>query len=291
MGKKTTIEWCDHTWNPWWGCQRVSPGCEHCYAETFAKRVGQQVWGPAKTTSRRLFGDKHWAEPLAWDRKAYKDGVRRRVFCASMADVFEEHPDLGEPRARLFEMIHQTRHLDWQLLTKRPENVASMVPRAWWRDGFPENVWLGTSVEDQRRADERIPLLLSLAAKVRFLSCEPLLGPVDVRQALTYRRRPGEDFGSGGNYLADLHGIDWVIVGGETGPGARPCGTGWIRSLVGQCRDAGTACFVKQLGAQPISPDGNPFGWDRGFDAKGGDPDDWPNDLRVRQFPDSTVGL
>jgi protein gp37 len=178
MGEQTAIAWTDHTFNPWWGCTRVSPGCEHCYAETFAKRVGQDVWG--KNADRRFFGDKHWAEPIKWNAKAAQSGRRERVFCASMADVFEDRPELAEHRARLFDLImFETPWLDWQLLTKRPQNVLDMVPPRWLdahayygTNGWPANCWIGTTVEDQERADERIPWLLSIPAAVRFLSCE-----------------------------------------------------------------------------------------------------------------------
>src|SRR5690348_736847 len=192
MGEGTKIQWTDHSFNPWWGCTRVSPGCEHCYAEAFAKRTGLG-WGVA--AERRFFGDKHWNEPRRWNAAAEKEGRRHRVFCASMADVFEDRPELAPWRERLWDLIDETPWLDWQLLTKRPENVNRLVTPAWHTGAWPENVWLGTTVEDQRRAEERIPELLNCAAKVRFLSCEPLLGPVDL----------------------DLDGIQWVIVGGESG--------------------------------------------------------------------------
>ena len=183
MGEKTEISWCDATFNPWWGCIKVSEGCEHCYAETFAKRTGHSIWGPAATTQRRTFGDKHWQEPLKWHAEAAKAGERRRVFCASMADVFEAHPQLHTERALLWTLIGQTPALDWLLLTKRPENIADMVP-SWWRTfgSWPDNVWLGTTVENQGAAEKRIPILLSIPARVRFLSCEPLLGELDLSE-------------------------------------------------------------------------------------------------------------
>src|SRR5262245_52074261 len=176
MGKDSGIEWTHHTFNPWWGCMKVSPGCEHCYAETFSIRVGKKVWGPK--ADRRFFGDAHWAEPLKWNAVAARAGERHRVFCASMADVFEDRRELDGHRARLWRLIAATPHLDWLLLTKRPENLARMLP--WYshwenRVAFePDepwpNVWLGTTVEDQQRADERIPHLLRSPAAVRFLS-------------------------------------------------------------------------------------------------------------------------
>ena len=120
MSERTAIGWCDHTFNPWWGCQRVSDGCARCYAEAMAKRTGNPVWGPG---ARRFFGEKHWQEPVRWNAAAERLSVRRRVFCGSMCDVFEDRPDLVEPRGRLWRLIRATPHLDWLLLTKRPENI------------------------------------------------------------------------------------------------------------------------------------------------------------------------
>jgi protein gp37 len=298
MGEQTAIAWTDHTFNPWWGCQRVSPGCEHCYAETFSRRVGLKVWGP--TTERRFFGDEHWAEPIKWNRKAAEEGVRRRVFCASMADVFENRDDLLPHRARLWVLIASTPHLDWLILTKRPQNVEAMARAAashnWDAEPphvvtpWPRNVWLGTTAEDQQRADERIPALLGVPAAVRFVSYEPAIGPVD----FTRIRNGGKLFapfnalrrwdpGNG----EPTTGIDWVIVGGESGGGARPFDLAWARSAVAQCYGAGIACFVKQLGAFPI--DGVAGNVVPQRDRKGGDQDEWPQILRVRQFPRSAA--
>lgn len=258
MGETTEIAWTDATFNPWWGCQRVSPGCEHCYAETFSKRVGLKVWGPQ--AERRFFGAKHWNEPVKWNAKAAKDGVRKRVFCASMADVFEDREDLVEQRNHLWEVILATPSLDWLLLTKRPENMIRMLP--WGPSGLGptpwKNVWLGTTVEDQKRG-ARADILREVPGHIRFLSMEPLL----------------EDPGT-----LDLAGIDWVIVGGESGGGARPFNPSWAKDIVAQCRSAGVACFVKQLGANVLDFSG------RLKDRKGGDWSEWPEDLRVREFPD-----
>ena len=175
MAKNSRIEWTTHTFNPWWGCVKVSPACKHCYAESWAKRVGQPVWGIR--ADRRFFGEAHWNEPLRWDREAAQSGERARVFCASMADVFEDRGDLDPWRDRLWALIEATPNLDWLLLTKRPQHIASMAP---WDDRWPANVWLGTTVEDQDCADERLPLLAAVPAAVRFISAEPLLGPVDL---------------------------------------------------------------------------------------------------------------
>jgi protein gp37 len=235
MGISTAIGWTDHTFNPWWGCTRVSPGCQHCYAETFAKRTGNDVWG--KNNERRFFGDKHWAEPAKWDRAAEAAGRPALVFCASMADVFEGRDDLDEHRWRLFSLIVDTPNLIWQLLTKRPENVLDMVPARWWvSDGaWPANCWVGITTEDQQRADERISHLLVIPAPVRFLSYEPALGDVDLGQ-WTPRNRRGQ------------RSIGWVICGGESGPGHRPLNLDHARHLRDQCAAADIPYFFKQVG-------------------------------------------
>ncbi len=237
MGKLTEISWTDHTFNPWWGCMKVSPGCEHCYAETFSKRVGQHIWGPAKTTPRRLFGDKHWQEPAAWNAAAQAAGERRRVFCASMADVFEDHPQVAASRDRLWNVIDETPNLDWLLLTKRPENIGQMMPSGYW-----PQVWLGTSTEDQQRANERVPLLLRHRDQVPilFLSVEPQIGPVVLAEWLPY---------FDGRY-ENGPGIDWVIVGGESGANRRPFDVAWARSLRIECQEAGIAFHFKQHGGR-----------------------------------------
>lgn len=272
MGENTQIQWCDHTFNPWIGCQRVSPGCVNCYAEhrnTFVRiqrKAGNELWGPSGT--RQVTSDGNWKKPLTWNRAAEKAGKRARVFCASLADVFEDRPELTEPRNRLFKLIEQTPWLDWLLLTKRPENVMEMVPGYW--DPFPSNIWMGTSVEDVKRANERITELRCIPAAVRFLSCEPLIEDITVPLA-----------------MHGLHGIDWVIVGGESGSGARPFDVYWARHIVRQCADAGVACFVKQLGAVAYANmhgDVLPL-----RDSHGGDWNEWPEDLRVREWPNTQV--
>ncbi|WP_296639330.1 DUF5131 family protein [Roseinatronobacter sp.] len=179
MGENTKIEWATHTFNPWWGCTKVSEACKNCYAETWAKRVGQTVWGPKQ--QRRLMSDQHWKQPLKWDRDAVASGIRPRVFCASIADVFEDRDELHVHRTRLFDLIEQTPQLDWLLLTKRPQNVARM---ARWNDRWPDNVWLGTTVELQSRAEELLPYLEDIPARVRFISAEPLLGPLSIKKWL-----------------------------------------------------------------------------------------------------------
>lgn len=251
--KDSKIEWTHHTFNPWWGCQRVSPGCEHCYAEALAKRTGRVQWGPGQ--ARVGASEKMWREPLKWNAAAQAAGERHRVFCASMADVFEDLPEIVPLRARLFALVRETTALDWLLLTKRPENAHRLWNQAQY-DSFngadslgqtwEPHVWLGTTVEDQRRADERIPHLLRVPARVRFLSCEPLLGPVEFRRCgcgLTWREAVAR--GS--------LGVDWVICGGESGPGARPMNAAWAQSLRDQCASAGVPFFFKQWGEHGAS--------------------------------------
>jgi protein gp37 len=221
MAFNSSIEWTTHTFNPWWGCTKVSDGCKFCYAEALAKRYGHNLWGT--TNERRLLSENHWRSPVKWDADAKAKQTRYRVFCASMADVFEEDVPQEEFR-RLWELIRQTPNLDWQLLTKRPHRIADSLP-ADWGNGYP-NVWLGTSVEDQRVL-ERITHLTSVPAVVHFLSLEPLLGP-----------------------LSDLplRDIEWVIVGGESGAKARPMNEEWVLDIRRQCRAANVAFFFKQWG-------------------------------------------
>ena len=224
MGANSKIEWTTHTFNPWWGCLKVSEACKHCYAEAWAKRVGQDVWG--LKPARRQMSDAHWSQPLKWNRDAEGAAERPRVFCASMADVFEDRDELIEPRDRLFDLIEQTPNLDWLLLTKRPQNILRMTR---WGTQWPSQVWLGTTVELQHRAEELLPILASIPAAVRFISAEPLLGPLDLRHWLGTS-------------------IDWVITGGESGQNARPASPEWFRSLHAQCMKAEIAFHFKQWG-------------------------------------------
>jgi protein gp37 len=224
MGQNSAIQWTDHTFNPWWGCVKVSPACDHCYAESFAKRTGNAVWG--KDAPRRFFGEKHWQEPTRWNRDAAKTGERARVFCASMADVFEDRPNLEDARGRLFGLIEATPMLDWQLLTKRPQNIVKMLPYDWLKHPKP-HVWYGTTVESNDyiwRAEH----LVDVPAAVRFISYEPAIGPLNV-------------------HLLPPH-IDWVIAGGESGAGARPAQIEWFRDVRDGCAFEGIAFFFKQWG-------------------------------------------
>lgn len=238
MAKDSKIEWTHHTFNPWWGCRKVSPACLHCYAETWAKRLALDLWG--SDTPRRYFKDEYWRQPLKWNREAERARSRRRVFCASMADVFEGRSELDEWRDRLWLLIEQTPWLDWLLLTKRIHNVSWMVP---WTTRWPENVWLGTTVENQRWADRRLPILLELGARVRFVSAEPLLRPISISDLLGTRAHRGK-----------LH---WLIAGGESGHGARPTHPQWVRSLRDECQTFGVAFHFKQWGHwAPTLPSG-----------------------------------
>lgn len=251
MAENSKIEWCDHTFNPWVGCTKVSPACDHCYAEGWAKRTGQpHLWNG----QRRRTQSGNWKQPIKWDTAAAVEGKRALIFCASLADVFDNQAD-PEWRADLWRLIEVTPNLDWLLLTKRPQNIANMLPGDW-RDGYP-NVWLGTTVENQEEANRRIPHLLAVPAKVHFLSCEPLLGPVDLRRVSTFRFRGAEVLdaltgtleGMFGDYCATrLPPIDWVIVGGESGAGAREMFQPHAEDLALQCEATSRAFFMKQMG-------------------------------------------
>jgi len=225
MARDSDIEWTHHTFNPWWGCVKLSPACAHCYAETWARRFGDELWGG--DAPRRFFSEHHWREPLCWNSEAERQGVRTRVFCASMADVFEPRTDLDPWREKLWGVIEKTPHLDWLLLTKRPGHIKNVYP---WAHSPRENVWLGTTAENQRWATRRIERLVAIDAQVRFLSCEPLLSAIDLRPWLKQRL------------------IGWVIAGGESGREARPTHPNWIRSLRDQCRTFDVPFHFKQWG-------------------------------------------
>ena len=273
MAENSNIEWTHHTLNAWIGCTKVGPGCDNCYAEAWDARglQGQESrWGAHAKRTRTA--PANWRKPLAWDRAAANAGERHRVFCSSLADVFDNHASiLPEWRADLWALIRATQNLDWMLLTKRPGNIAKMLPPDWGA-GYP-NVWLGCTVVNQAEADRDIPKLIAVPAAVRFLSMEPLLGPVDLT-ALPY----GEPIGNVPSYQDALRGkiwmpagtpnwaidpratvgdrtyvdlcpgLDLVIVGGESGPRARPMHPDWARSLRDQCNAAGVAFHFKQWG-------------------------------------------
>ena len=315
MSEVTGISWTDHTFNGWWGCAKVSPGCEHCYAEALDRRTGGDHWGTGK--ARRRTSEANWRQPLKWDRDAAAMLVcehcgfreprepairdercrncdrgqfrpyRARVFSASMSDWLDDEVPV-EWLADLLGLIQATPHLDWQLLTKRPENWQSRlcavvkltgdVVRGFgyhgrvvahhWLEGKPlANVWVGCTVENQKCADERIRYALDIPARVHGLSCEPLLEAVDLTRVSAFRSPPWPSSlpGEPPTYLNVLAGaglrpsscgvsiethvdsrIDWVIVGGESGPGFRPMNMDHARSIIAQCQAANVPVFVKQ---------------------------------------------
>lgn len=221
MAENSGIEWTTHTFNPWIGCTKVSAACDHCYAEAWDNRFGGHRWGPHAHRTRT----KTWGNPIKWNRQAEWATDRPRVFVASLADVFDNHKSI-EPawRRELWALIRQCPYLDFLLLTKRPQNISRYLPDDW--NGGYQNVWLGCTVENQTEADRRIPHLISVPAVVHFLSMEPLQGPVDLR-----------------DYIRD---IEWVIVGGESGPQYRPSHPDWFRGLRDQCDIAGVPFLFKQ---------------------------------------------
>lgn len=230
MGERTDISWCDHTFNAWEGCEKISPGCKNCYAAAMNNWLRAGVnWGPG--SERRFFGAEHWAKPLKWNADAVRAGVRRRVFCSSLADVFEDRPELGHTRVELWDLILKTPQLDWLLLTKRPENFERLL--VWGRYGAfatPfRNVWLGVTAEDQEHADRRIPILRATPAAMRFVSYEPALGPIDWTTHLAGDGRP-----------------DWVIFGDESGRKRREAMITWARVTRDACAIAGVAFHFKQ---------------------------------------------
>ena len=232
MAENSKIEWTTHTFNPWIGCQKVSPGCDRCYAEAMMDhRYGRVTWGPHGERLRT--SDGNWRKPLQW-AKAANEVDRPRVFCASLADVFDNKAPDGA-RGDLFDLIRATPQLDWLLLTKRPENIRKMLP-VDWQDGWA-NVWLGTTCEDEPHYNRRWPILQAVPAVVRFISYEPAIGPLNPRF---------ETFGS----------PDWIICGGESGRGARTMPAEWARDMRGYCASAGVAFFMKQMtGKAPIPDD------------------------------------
>lgn len=265
MSENTKIEWCDHTFNPWIGCTKISPGCKHCYAETLMdKRMGVASWSPGAERVRTK--PANWKMPLRWNRQAdafmAQHGRRQRVFCASLADVFDNAVP-AQWRMDLFELIADTPNLDWLILTKRIGNVMPMCSSdSLMFEMIGSRVWLGATIVNQAEADRDIPKLLAVPARVRFLSMEPLLGPVQLDTIYN------TDFGEGQPYLhpligrvSDGHGdscsapsIDWVIVGGESGPGARPMHPDCARGLRDQCAAAGVPFLFKQWGEFSFSP-------------------------------------
>lgn len=303
MAENTKIEWTDHTFNPWEGCQKVGAGCDHCYAETRNARFagGQAVnWGPG--APRRRTSASNWRKPLAWNANHEeffaKHGRRQRVFCASLADVFDNAVD-PQWRVDLFSLILKTPNIDWLLLTKRigvvpkllDESIRHIESLPDWTDEKPhpleavrnmladwvllrkppKNVWLGATIVNQEEADRDIPKLLSVAAAVHFLSMEPLLGPVDLTGEYLKAKLGEYPFkGLPAEHRTQLlEMLDWVIVGGESGPGARPMSPDWARALRDQCQAAGVPFFFKQWGewSPGYAEHGNDLGYDAIVDA------------------------
>jgi protein gp37 len=290
MSDGTSIEWTDASWNPLrarakivgggtgWACVRVSQGCVNCYAATFNKRLGTGLdyTVPALAKVETYLDEKVLDAPLHWRKP-------RKVFVCSMTDLFGEWVSDSEI-AEVFGVMARARQHTFQVLTKRPERMRHWVADVvHFTEGLP-NVWLGTSVEDQASADERIPHLLATPAAVRFLSCEPLLGPVDLGVAWSASRRSVQDLFLNG------FGIDWLIVGGESGARARPMDLAWARSLVAQCRAARVAPFVKQIGSKPVVG-GSDMKQHRFYstESHGRAMDEWPEDLRIREWPSNVV--
>ncbi len=250
MGEQTGISWTDHTFNPWWGCWKIADECKNCYADTTAHRYASihgELWG--RTAARRFFGDAHWREPEKWNRKAEAAGVRARVFCGSMCDWAELHPNediratMDAYRVRLFALIQATPWLDWLLLTKRPEDAATLLP--WVADADDDcvawpNVWLGVTAGTRDNIAANVSILRSIPAVVRFISCEPILEDIP---ALEWDRALGDGMGR----------IDWLIVGDESGPGARPAQADWIRGAREAALRNGVAFHFKQWNG-PTSP-------------------------------------
>ncbi len=334
MAEKSNIQWTDASYNPWRGCTKVAPGCKFCYAESnMSVKLHGVKWGPRGTRVRS--SDSYWNQPKKWDKVAKMEGVRKKVFCASLADVFEEwngpittHKNevlwkdkkgvyadaeksgfqpyeiatMDHLRADLFKVIDETPNLDWLLLTKRPQNIrkmwAPMAPIIMKRDlehrpffhtgmedmryitPYRRNVWLGCSVSEQETFEDSYEALLDCAelGSVLFLSYEPSLGPIDLRAFLE----------------APTPSKKWVIVGGESSQGGnkgRRFDLSWARSVISQCKKAKVPCFVKQLGADvtdgPLDIN-EPNGKLRAIslsDSHGGNMEQWPEDIRVREFP------
>lgn len=300
---ETTIEWtrgpngeAGYTFNTHWGCTEISPGCDNCYARRLAARFGV-AWGA--DAERRTFDARHWADPEKWNRKAERDGTRPRVFTNSMADWADKDAPEGT-RERLFALIERTPNLQWLLLTKRIGNVRAMLPARWFEAGaWPKNVRIGATFVNQEELLRDAGKLIALRVP-NLISLEPLLGPIDLdvwvpngilRQQVNVLQR-----------------IDWVIVGAESGSKARPAHLNWVRRIVNQCRVAEVACHVKQLG-RIVHDDGMSSPgqhWPAGITrtplprrtddepafaitlkhSKGGDMAEWPEDLRVREFPE-----
>lgn len=319
--ENSKIQWTHHTFNAWRGCQKVSADCANCYAEDLSLKDSKfGKWSTIRDAGERVVSkESEWGLLNRWNRLAFEAGEVHRVFCSSLSDVFEEYDSeygkvtqdgsiyrvlsddgrnmrlgtLNDLRKRLFDRIEQLTNLDFLLLTKRPENVNKMIP-AWWRDKLPDNVWIGTSVGYQDVSAKRVAELSKINAKVRFLSCEPLIGPVDLWEHAFVSLKVEHNGDGDTQEIPVRRPVDWVIVGGESGPNARMCSVRWIDDIVRDCKEAGVPVFVKQMGSNCV---GANIGWPEGtkmpaiggridlLSKKGGDMNEWPERLRIREFP------
>jgi protein gp37 len=272
MGKNTTIGWTDSTWNPWWGCTEVSPACDNCYAHVLSKRFGKAEWGVGKERLRS--SARVWNEPFTWDHAAAKAGVPQKVFVASMSDFFDNEVDPSW-RAEAWEVIRQTKWLRWQILTKRIGNVEKMLPVPWVPNSY-NHVGIMATIANQEEANRDLPKLLALKERLNLawvgVSVEPMLGPVDLGAWLHWQQSAR---------------LDWVICGGESGKGdaIRTFEMSDAYDLIQQCKRAGVACFVKQMGTKPVlhGDEVNFKHW------KGEAPEEWPAIFRVQEFPHALV--
>jgi protein gp37 len=289
VGDRSKIEWTDATWNCIRGCSRVSEGCRNCYAERVAARFsgpgqpyeGLARWakpGDPRWTGKVEFIQEHLEDPLHWK-------FPRRIFVNSMSDLFHEQVEDIWIQSIFDTMSKCPQHI-FQILTKRPERMRDWV-NDWfehWRGSIRPNVWLGVSVEDQETANERIPILLETEAPIRWVSYEPALGPVDFDS----EEKDGLHVLGCGDPLCvkpECLGIDWIVCGGESGPGARPCNIEWFRKVLEQCTWSGTSVFIKQLGSN-VGLLEDEKGWKYSLlSSKGGDMAEWPVDLKVREYP------
>lgn len=283
MAENSKIAWCDHTMNFWMGCTKISPACDNCYAEDLMDHRYKKVsWGPHG--KRQLTAQSTWRKPTQWNKKQHPDGRRWRVFTLSLGDFFDNQADKMW-RDEAWNIINHTENLEWLILTKRPQNIKNMLPSDWG-DGY-NNVRFGITVENQTEADRRIPIIRDVPAKLTpFISFEPLLGDIDL------------------GYLAVMRevGISQAIIGGESGNSARPMNREWVDSLIKQCRFLHIPVFVKQLGAcfsdsvngiagksLKVPAEAQPLISQRLKHPKGEDMTEWPEQLRVQEYPDTEL--
>ena len=291
MGKQTEIEWCDATWNPWYGCRKVSAGCKFCYAEREMTRYGRDFGAVTRAKDATFRAPLKWKEP-------------KRIFTCSWSDWFIKEADPW--RAEAWNIIERPPQHTYLILTKRVERIMSpnanhRLPWAPWEKPWP-NVWLGVSVENQEQADKRIPILLQIPAALHFVSYEPALGPIDLRSYLAIERLGDLAIEKSPDHKI-TRSLNWVIVGGESGRTARPFEVGWAFDVLDQCKAAGVPCFVKQMGSRVrVSQEtlNRRFGGTMSFNTydqvaeqfvitldhnKGADMSEWPGALRVREWP------